>query len=199
MITIVSGSHRKNSQSVKVANYLKYQLEESGYKKEIQVIDLAEYEIPFWNEGVWENSQEWQESWAPVEDSLKESEGIVLISPEWAGMVTPKLKNLLLLCSSKIVAHKPALIATVSSGIGGSYSVAELRMTASKNNKMCFIPEHLIIRNCEKILNSNKSKDITEREAKLRTRIEYTLGVFIKYCDALKGFNIDVSEFPYGM
>ena len=37
------------------------------------------------------------------------------MTPEWAGMVTPGLKNLLLFATSKEVGHKPALVVGVSS------------------------------------------------------------------------------------
>ena len=51
--------------------------------------------------------------------------------------------------------HKPALIVTVSSADGGAYPVAELRMSSYKNNRICYLPEHVILRNVERILNDD--------------------------------------------
>ena len=73
----------------------------------------------------------------------------MVIAPEWHGQVPAGLKNFFLICGRAEVGHKPALITTVSSGDGGAYPVAELRMSSYKNNRICYIPEQLIIRNVE--------------------------------------------------
>ncbi len=45
------------------------------------------------------------------------------------------------------------LIVAVSSGAGGAYPVAELRMSSYKNSRICYIPEQIIIRDVENVLN----------------------------------------------
>ena len=68
------------------------------------------------------------------------------MTPEWNGMATPAIKNFFLYFSSSVLFHKPALIVTVSAGHGGAYPVIELRSSGYKNTKLCYIPEHVIIR-----------------------------------------------------
>lgn len=53
------------------------------------------------------------------------------------------------------LAHKPALIVFVSSDDGGSYPVAESRMSSYKNSRICYLPEHLIIRNVSTVFNTS--------------------------------------------
>src|SRR5210317_886952 len=82
--------------------------------------------------------------------------------------------------------HKPALITAVSSGDGGSYPVAELRMSSYKNNRLCYIPEQLILRNVESILNENPEDNNQQADSYFRERIQWALGILKGYAVALK-------------
>ena len=84
--------------------------------------------------------------------------------------------------------HKPALIVTVSSADGGAYPVAELRMSSYKNNRLCYIPEQLVLRNIEKILNEDNDSVETDSSADeyFKERISWTLGILRGYAIALK-------------
>ena len=75
-------------------------------------------------------------------------------------MVPAKLKNFLLYCSKDELAHKPALLVSVSAGLGGSYPIAELRISSYKNNRLCYLPENVIIRNIETFLNDKNKKEV---------------------------------------
>ena len=140
-ITIVSGSQRAHSQSLNVAYYLQT-LAEPHFDK-ATVLDLHQLDLPLWNEGVWQGSEEWQH-WKPVAEILKQSDALIFITPEWHGMATPALKNFLMLTTDEELAHKAALLVSVSASVNGVYPISELRMTGNKNNHVCFLPDHLI-------------------------------------------------------
>jgi NAD(P)H-dependent FMN reductase len=127
----------------------------------------------------------------------------VLVSPEWAGMVPPGLKNFLLLCTPADIGHKPALAVTVSSGVGGSYPVTELRTSGYKNNKVCFIPEHVIVRSVEQMFVKKASETLEPRDQEIRARLSYSLKLLREYSQAFKGIResgvIDNKTFPFGM
>ena len=150
---------------------------------------------------MWSDSPKWGELWGPTAQKLRESDALVVISPEWAGMVPPALKNFMLLCSTAEVAHKPALIVSVSAGIGGSYPVNELRISSYKNNRLLYIPEHVIVRNVGAVLHGESARD--EADASIRKRIDYALGVLVEYSKALlqvrESSAVSFSEHPYGM
>ncbi|KJY81856.1 reductase [Vibrio galatheae] len=195
-ITIVSGSQRANSQSLNVARYL--QSVAKPHFEQIEILDLHQLNLPLWNEGVWQKSAEWQQ-WTPIAQTLQQSDAVVLISPEWHGMATPALKNFLLLTTDEELAHKPVLLVSVSASINGVYPISELRMTGSKNNHACFIPDHLMFRNVETLLTQNNQ--LTDE--KMHQRSQYTLGLLASYARALAPVHRDMvsagKEFRYGM
>jgi len=185
-ITIVSGSHRNPSQSMKVAKHIKTALLKKSVDDQVEIISLADNPIPLWDQGIWEGEQKWKMLLNPIQDQLRSSDGFVVISPEWHGQVPSGLKNFFLMCSAREVGHKPALIVTVSSADGGAYPVAELRMSSYKNNRICYIPEQLIIRNVESVLNKEPDQNNAKADSYFRKRIDWALGILQQYALALK-------------
>ena len=119
--------------------------------------------------------------------------GFVFIVPEWNGMVPPQVKNLFFIFSNKHFAHKPGLIISISDANGGAYPIAELRSFSYKNKKICWIPEHIIIR---KVTEFNPDKDL-----RLVSRIDYSCRIFIDYAKALINVrkSADYDNFNNGM
>jgi NAD(P)H-dependent FMN reductase len=198
-IAVISGSHRKDSQSARVAAFIAGEV--SAANGTPTVISLSGNPLPLWDEGVWSDDPKWQEVWGPISAQLKESDAFVIVSPEWAGMVPPGLKNFMLLCSTADVGHKPALIVSVSSGVGGTYPVAELRTSSYKNNRLVYIPEHVIVRNVEEMLHGDVPA--SDRDDATRARIRYGVKVLGEYAKALKLVRasgvVDHKSFPFGM
>lgn len=195
-ITIVSGSQRSNSQSLSVAHYLTSLCSTSF--DTVNILDLHELNLPFWNEGVWQNTEEWQQ-WTPIANLLKQSDAVVLITPEWHGMATPVLKNFLLLTTDEELAHKPVLLVSVSASVNGVYPISELRMTGNKNNHACFLPDHLIFRNVEQLLTTNHQCT----DSQMHQRSQYTIDLLASYAQALAPVHRDMvttgKPFRYGM
>lgn len=195
-LTIIAGSQRARSQSLKVAYYLEGVAAE--HFDETQVLDLHALALPLWNEGVWRKTEEWT-PWFSIADQLAESDAFIFITPEWHGMVTPALKNFLMLTTAKELAHKPALAVSVSASLNGVYPISELRMTASKNNHVCLIPDHLIFRGIETLLDE---KSICTNDHMAQRSI-YTVELLAAYAHALKPVHLAMLEkgkpFSYGM
>lgn len=185
-IMLISGSHRHNSQSEKVAHYIAQSLLEHGQASHTEVYSLAGNPLPLWDEGIWNGDTQWQALLDPLSKKLAESDGFVILSPEWHGQVPAGLKNFFLLWGAGELAHKPALIVSISSSDGGAYPVAELRMSSYKNNRICYIPEQVIIRNVESVLNADASKNNPDADRYFRERIVYAGGILSAYAAALK-------------
>ncbi|UCB55556.1 MAG: NAD(P)H-dependent oxidoreductase [Thiotrichales bacterium] len=184
-IAIISGSHRDPSQSEKVARYVEQTLQqEQGV--DTWLYTLANNPLPLWDQSLWEDNAEWNERLAPIRDRLTSSDGFIIVSPEWHGQVPAGLKNFFLLFNRFELGHKPAMIVTVSSADGGSYPVAELRMSSYKNNRICYIPEHVIVRNVEKVLNDKAEDNDQAADAYFRERISWALAILKGYAQALK-------------
>ena len=182
-IAIISGSHRHNSQSFKVAKHIEQSLND---EVETWLYSLEGNPLPLWDEGVWDGEQKWLDLLSPLKEQLSSCDAFVIITPEWHGQVPSGLKNFFLLFGKAELGHKPALIVSVSSGAGGSYPVAELRMSSYKNNRLCYIPEHLIIRDVETILNDDESKNDKRSDSYIRERLQWTLNILKEYAIALK-------------
>lgn len=202
-IMVISGSHRHNSQSEKVSRYIAKSLLDKQQADETEVFSLAGNPLPLWDEGIWEGEQKWQDLLTPLSAKLAASDAFVIVSPEWHGQVPAGLKNFFLLWGNGELAHKPALIVSVSSGEGGTYPVAELRMSSYKNNRICYIPEQIIIRQVESVLNDDASKNNSDADQYFRDRIQFAGGILSAYATALVGVResgTTVSDaFPYGM
>ena len=191
---IINGSHRQNAQSAKVARYIERQLQQQQPNDQTWRFDLTDNPLPLWDESIWDGDPTWQARLRPLSAELADSDALVVIAPEWHGMVPAGLKNFFLMWGKNELAHKPALIVAVSSGVGGSYPVAELRMSSSKNNRLLYIPEQLIIRNVESVLNDDTEND-PEADTYYRERTDYALYVLRRYAESLRELRTDPEIF----
>ena len=195
-IVLIAGSSRPDSQSAKVAHFLRQRLIELGSTREelSQVIDLGTGPLPLW-------PAEDAGTWPDYSARLQRADAVVVIAPEWNGMAGPAIKNFFIYASKTELAHKPGLLVGVSSGIGGGSPIAELRSSSYKNCRLNYIPEHLIIRSVTKVLND--AQPASEDDSRIRARIDYALDILAKYGQALKPVRaaIDLSDpaFTNGM
>ncbi len=200
-IGIIVGSHRKDSQSAKVAGFLATRLRAFGV--DVWTLDLGREPLPLWDEDLGSGEGQW-EFLPGLTKKLQDSDGFVIVSPEWHGMATSALKNFFLLCNvNSGLAHKPAMITTVSVADGGAYVVAELRTSSYKNNRLCYIPEQLVVRNVGQVFNSSPEDNNPEANDYFVERADYTLGVLLAYAAALRNVRADgaadLAEYPNGM
>ena len=194
-LLIITGSHRKKSETNRIANVLKKNY--SLVFESVLTHNLSQMNLPYWDEGVWNNDEKWQNILTPIRKDIKKSDAFILITPEWGGMVPPKLKNYLLLGDQEIFGHKPALIISISAGMGGAYPVNELRTSGYKNTKINFIPEHIILRNVESLFVSNNDLD-----KRLFKRINYCINLLFEYAKAMtyvRNKDLGFEKYPYGM
>ncbi|MDD9912916.1 MAG: NAD(P)H-dependent oxidoreductase [Alphaproteobacteria bacterium] len=203
-IAIVTASHKRQGESTRIGHWLANAIQKDGY--DTVMLDLQKVDFPMWDEGMWGAdglADKWSKKWQPWAEQLQQAEGVVIISPEYGGLVSPALKNFFLLAGGAELAHKPGLIVGVSASKNGAYPIAELRMTSSKNNKLCYIPDHLIIRNAAKMLQTETEAEFQEENEFLQERIDYTLGVFYEYIKGLqkvrRSGKVETEKFKYGM
>ncbi|HCM47956.1 MAG TPA: NADPH-dependent oxidoreductase [Colwellia sp.] len=208
-LLIISASQRTQSQSEKVAEYL---VDNSAKFSRTSHIELCKKRLPLWD-GEDSSKQNDDSDWQTINTELQTMDAVILITPEWGGTASPLLKNLLMMAQAEDIGHKPVLLVSVVNGISGAYPIAELRMNAFSNNKLVAIPDHLIIRNVEEILNTiNQDKQpedsaITRRDKSIRHRIGYSLHTLWHYSQAMKSLretlqgNVYNNEhlYPYGM
>lgn len=197
-IALISGSTRSNSQTLNVVNYLANRLNDLG--AETMLVDLNESRLPFYDDT---ESGEWEKIWRPIESMLAQADGFVFATPEWDGMFSAGLHNLFNYAASaapqkNTMAHKPAALVGVSSGMGGVYPLAQLRMAGPKNTHYVVSPENLRFANVKDVLvNGTITVDA------LRDRADYAMKVLIEYAKALKSVResgvLDMGTFGSGV
>ena len=197
-ISIISASHRKNSQSKKISGFVNKFLLNLNESLDIFSLDLGETSLPMWSADKKEGKGVWGETWQSISENFQKSDGFILIVPEYSGMATPAAKNIFLLSGNGEFAHKPGLIVSVSSGNGGAYPIAELRSSSYKNTHIMWIPENIIIRNVEEFNPGEHGSNIPKW---LDSRIEYVLGLLLAYANNMKPLRkiINRKDFGNGM
>ncbi|MFM8332099.1 MAG: NADPH-dependent FMN reductase [Candidatus Methylumidiphilus sp.] len=198
---IISGSHRPQSQSGKVARFIAERLPALNPEASSYILDLGKTPLPLWDEGIWAKDQTILDIWNPISAEFANSDAVVVIAPEWGGMVPAALKNLLLFAADGSLYHKPGLIVGVSSSRNGAYPVAELRVSSYKNTHIQYISEHVIVRQVNEVLNGDEPQ--SEDDTLLRKRLDYSLAVLAEYAKALQAVRasgvLKRKEYPFGM
>jgi multimeric flavodoxin WrbA len=182
-----------DSQTLKVSKYLQSILNTKGSNTDL--FNLYDLKLPFYNpdsEG---------EIWEEIKPILTKSDGFVFATPEWNGSASPMLMNILQYCSYDELAHKPALLVSVSTGRGGANPILEMRQYGYKNNRVLYIPEHLIIRNVESVMNEGEHEN--EADTFIKKRTDYALEILLAYSKSQKILrettDFRFSEFENGM
>jgi chromate reductase len=194
---IISGSSREGSQSSRLSYKIQHFIETLDHDSQTDLIDLSVTKHQEWNNEFWGEKIPCP-SWQKTSNTLAKASAIVIVVPEWHGMAPPALINLFMLAEHNEFSHKPALIVGVSSGNGGAYPVAQLRGFSSKNTKICFIPEHVIVRNVKD--KRFEGDDFSQYD---QDRLLYSLTVLKAY---IPGFDqvrssgiLDYKKWAYGM
>ena len=194
-ISIISASHRINSQSKKISDILHSNLLKINSDLDIYNLDLGDKSLPLWLPDKKNGKGVWGDTWKSISDNLIKSDGFILVVPEYGGMATPAAKNIFLLCSNGEFAHKPGLIVSVSSGNGGAYPISELRSSSYKNTHVMWIPENIIIRNVEEFNPGAHGDNIPEW---LDNRIDYVLKLFLAYSSNMRPLRDMVNRKDFG-
>ena len=194
-ISIISASHRINSQSKKISDILHNNLLKINSDLDIYYLDLGNKSLPLWSPDKKNGKGVWGDTWKSISDNLIKSDGFILVVPEYGGMATPAAKNIFLLCGNGEFAHKPGLIVSVSSGNGGAYPISELRSSSYKNTHLMWIPENIIIRNVEEFNPGAHGDNIPEW---LDNRMDYVLKLFLAYSSNMRPLRDIVNRKDFG-
>jgi NAD(P)H-dependent FMN reductase len=181
-IYIISASQGSDSQSLRVANYMSQRLSVLDTDTTASVLDLATAQIPLVNDDfLEENEDKWSANWSSVKAKIQSSDGFIFVTPEWGGMVTPAMLNWLLATEYSDIGHKPALLTGVSGARGGAYPISQLRSMGYKNNRVLYLPEHLIIRDVEDTMTELEKAKFDGNEPYMAKRIDYSIQLLLLY------------------
>ncbi len=194
-ISLISASHRENSQSTRVMNILSKNLSDKKNVVETFCFDFYTENPPLWSGDKKNKKGFWGEKWPHISANLNSSDGFIFIVPEYGGMAAPNAKNFFLICGEGELAHKPGLLVSVSSGNGGAYPISELRSSSYKNTHITWIPENIIIRNVEHYNPGYHGNLIPEW---LDNRIDYSIELLLAYAKHMKPIREIVNRKDFG-
>jgi len=195
---IVSGSARPNSQAIRIASWINQQFSSDD---EVELLDLSEAYIPEDTSALWDASSEATAQFASTKHSLEWCDALIVISPEWHGMTPGKLISFLQAAAEgRVVAHKPGLIIGESDSRGGAFPEAMIRGFASKNSRILWIPDHLLIRFNHDMFKINPE---TDDDRYIQSRVRYCLSLLRHYTEVLAPVRTQlldgIEKFPNGM
>ena len=199
-LVIICGSQQTPSKSRKVGEYRIHQRLTSVWGDEVSLFDLGEHPVPLWDPGVSKQAEPYATTWGPIAQALKPADAVICITPEWSGMATPAIKNFC--CCVPLISWVASphwrLACPLPGEAPGPFLSCAVRVS---NNRLCWIPEHLIIRNAGDHLESNEPQNTDD--AYIRNRIDYALAVLRCYAQALttvrNSGTIDHENYPNGM
>ena len=194
-VSLISSSHRQDSQSSRVREILNFNLKLRKEKIEKFNLDLSITNVPMWSADKSKKSGFWGKEWSNISSEIKSSDAILFIVPEYGGMAAPNAKNFFLICGEGELAHKPGLLVSISSGNGGAYPISELRTSSYKNTHIMWIPENIIIRNVEQFNPGNHGNLIP---GWLDKRINYSIDLLLAYAKYLKPLRKIVNRKDFG-
>lgn len=180
-LLIVAGSPRIDSESTRVSRILEsYTMHNSGFSP--NVLDLSLHHTT-----------------DEVDTMTRQAEAFIIVVPEHSGMAPPILKNFFVSSEYPALAHKPALIVSISNSMGGSYPIIDLRSTTYKNTRICYLPDHIIIREVH-TFNHDLSSPIYAGLGRRVAACVTTLELYTRQLSSVRAEILGVSKtITYGM
>lgn len=200
-ITIISGSNRKEAESFRISKWLQEKLKsQNDSSLEVDLVDLRRVDMSFIPDEFWAGQSSSAKAMAAEYKKLEESDGIVVVTPEWGGAASPVLKHFILM-SGYSLAHKPVLAFGVSSTpVGGIRPIEDIKHTF-KNARGVFLPEPIVINDVNNFLIGEERDQ--KREDYISGRADYALDLLLEYSRALKQVResnkINHKDYPFGM
>jgi len=93
-ITIISGSPRTQSITVRVAKFLQHYLNNTFNTHTFDLVVMSENELPFVDK-VWSTINDAPDQFKPLVEKISSSDAFILVSPEYNGGYSTAMKNLL--------------------------------------------------------------------------------------------------------
>jgi len=191
-ILIISASQRDDSNSFKLSESIKNNVFDDQSNLTSSILDISQYPFLLDHYGYGRNdNKQLQSDKDTVLSQLYACDAVVIVVPEWGGMIPPALVNLLLLCangsaSGLPLGHKPAFAIGLSTSAGGSNPISLLKAYAAKNTHLTWLPLHAIVHNVEDFIALPWTPENTDRVSQVQSRISTGLKALEIYANTLK-------------
>lgn len=179
MITILSGTNRKNSTTLHIVKMVKQYLEE--LQTEVQVVDLEQLPEGIFHPNHYKDNV--PSSLQAFEDLIVQGDGLLVVTPEYNGSFPGVLKYFLDLLSQKALREKPSAFIGIGSGdLSGRTPVEQLQSIFLYREAHLFGPRFLV-RQVNKELNAEKDQFVN---SELKENFHKLLESFLVFVNQLK-------------
>lgn len=185
-IAIIVGSTRQGRQSHRLAKWVANDL---GKKADVEVLDLADYPMPFFDEAIsprYNPDRKPEPSIKKWLEKVAQFDGYVVVTPEYNRSTSAVLKNAIDVLGHEIDDKPVALVAHGSTG--GAQAVASLRIVlpgvgAVTVPTALFFSDHL----AQSISDDGElAKEVKERPYGPQGQLDAQIESLLWYADALK-------------
>lgn len=164
---------------------------------------MYERDLPMWSEDMWNAKSEQAKNWQQYAEILRNFGSFVVVAAEWAGAIPVSLRNFILHTSFKEMAHKPAMIVSVSASGNGVYPISELKSYSAKNNGLLYIPDHVIVRDAGEVLDNNEMDELDKNDFWIKERINFSIANLELYTKNMKNLraeaDFDLEKYSFEM
>ena len=176
-VSILLGSIRQERKSDRLAYYLKDQLIKRGVA--INLIDLKDYTFPLYGSAI---SKEEEKSVEEIRRMLKNSQAVIMVTPEYHSNISAALKNALEYCGLNLIGKVVGIASASATRFGGvnasnTLQITLLNLGAYAASKRLLVPEIHLAFNQE----NEPVQNIIKEQA------EKFLNELISYTNTLKG------------
>jgi len=191
-ILVISGSNRSGSESLKVSRWLAEQA------KTATLLDLHDLSLPLYDDS---DHPELSEKLDNLKQNLLQASAYVFVSPEWNGMMSLSLLNMLHYVEHEM-AYKPVMLVGVSSGRGGTHPLDQMKLLGQKNRHYVISPENLVVSGVNQAFNDHNFDD-SAADIVLKKRADYGLKILSELALALESVRksdvLDFEQFSNGV
>ncbi|HTN37036.1 MAG TPA: NAD(P)H-dependent oxidoreductase [Arachidicoccus sp.] len=140
-VSILLGSIRQERQSHRLAYYLKNKVIDKNWT--VNLIDLKDYPLPLFGSTI---SEKEGKSVEEISCTLKDSQAVIIVTPEYHSNIPAALKNILEYCGTNFIGKVTGIASASSSRFGGIHAsnilqLALLNLGAYPVSRRLLVPE----------------------------------------------------------
>jgi len=207
-ILIVSGSQRESSMSFEVAKYMQRNIIEPFDDVTSTILDLSSYPFLLDHYGIGrEDKIALANEKEAVLQKMYNCDAVIVVAPEWGGMLPPALVNLFLLSANGSAGglpfgHKPAFAVGISASGGGANPISLMKAYTAKNSHLAWLPLHAIIQNVNDFVIADWQPTLENRFSQIQSRLSVGIKSLVIYANQLSNVREELVELskihPFG-
>ena len=194
--------------SFEVAKYMQRNIIEPFDDVTSTILDLSSYPFLLDHYGIGrEDKIALANEKEAVLQKMYNCDAVIVVAPEWGGMLPPALVNLFLLSANGSAGglpfgHKPAFAVGISASGGGANPISLMKAYTAKNSHLAWLPLHAIIQNVNDFVIADWQPTLENRFSQIQSRLSVGIKSLVIYANQLSNVREELVELskihPFG-